>query len=157
MDLNSIVDDLIKITKEKSRCLEEIYVLTEGQTVAIEDENIDDLNELIEGKQLKIDHIKELDIKFEGIVSQVKSSFDVNELSDLTCENAEGLQEEIRNVYAVLRKINEVEMKNSDKLNEIKDALHDKISHTNKGKIAMMQYSGGSNYMNAVFFDKQIK
>ena len=157
MDLNSIVDDLIKITKEKSRCLEEIYVLTEGQTVAIEDENIDDLNELIEGKQLKIDHIKELDIKFEGIVSQVKSSFGVNELSDLTCENAEGLQEEIRNVYAVLRKINEVERKNSDKLNEIKDALHDKISHTNKGKIAMMQYSGGSNYMNAVFFDKQIK
>ena len=157
MDLNSIVDDLIKITKEKSRYLEEIYVLTEGQTIAIEEDNIEDLNELIEGKQLKIDHIKELDIKFEGIVTQIKKEFGVKELSELSCENTEQLQEEIQNIYAVLRKINLVEKENTEALSKQKDALHGKITHTNRGKIAMMQYSGGSNYMNAVFFDKKIK
>lgn len=157
MDLNSIVEDLIKITKEKSRFLEEIYVLTEGQMNAINDENIDDLNDLIEGKQLKIDHIKELDVKFDGIVTQIKKELKISELSELTGGNAQILQEEIRNVYAVLRKIVEIEKQNSETLNEKRDDIHSKISHTNKGKIAMMQYSGGSNYMNAVFFDKKIK
>lgn len=157
MDLNSIVNDLIGITKEKCRCLEEIYVLTEGQTIAIKNESIDDLNDLIAGKQLKIDHLKELDIKFDGIVNQVKKEVRIKDLSELMCENAEGLQEEIRNIQAVLRKINEIEKQNTDILNEMKDKLHGKITHTNKGKIAMMQYSGGSNYMNAVFFDKKIK
>lgn len=157
MDLNSIVNDLIGISKEKCRYLEEIYVLTEGQTAAIKNESMDDLNDLIAGKQLKIDHIKELDIQFEGITDQIKKEFQIKSLSELKCENAEILQDEIRNIYAVLRKINEVEKENSAALNERKDELHDKISHTNKGKIAMMQYSGGSNYMNAVFFDKKIK
>ncbi|MBP3284074.1 MAG: flagellar export chaperone FlgN [Clostridia bacterium] len=157
MDLNSIMNDLIGISKEKCRYLEEIYVLTEGQTAAIKNESMDDLNDLIAGKQLKIDHIKELDIQFEGITDQIKKEFQIKSLSELKCENAEILQDEIRNIYAVLRKINEVEKENSAALNERKDELHDKISHTNKGKIAMMQYSGGSNYMDAVFFDKKIK
>jgi len=157
MDLNLIVNDLIKISKEKYKVLEEIYVLTEGQTTAIHDESMLDLNDLIEGKQLKIDHLKELDIKFEGIANQIKKEVQIKDLSELMCENAEDLQKEIRNIHAVLRKINEVEKQNSEMLNEMKDKLHGKITHTNKGKIAMMQYSGGSNYMYAVFFDKKIK
>jgi len=157
MDLNSIVNDLIGISKEKCKYLEEIYVLTEGQAVAIKDESIEELNDLIEGKQLKIEHIKELDIKFEGIVKEIKKEFHINELSELSCENTDKLQAEIQNIYAVLRKIGEIEKQNFETLNEAKDELHGKIKHTNKGKIAMMQYSGGSNYMDAVFFDKQIK
>lgn len=157
MDLNSIVNDLIEITREKCQYLEEIYVLTEGQTVAIRENNIDDLNDLIDGKQLKIEHIRELDIKFEGIVNQVKKELQISNLSELNCETAEGLLDEMNNMYAVVRKINVVEKENTATLSEMKDELHGKIKHTNKGKIAMMQYSGGSNYMDAVFFDKKIK
>jgi len=157
MNLNSIVNDLIGISKEKCQCLEEIYVLTEGQSIAIKDEDIDELNDLIMGKQLKIEHIKELDIKFNGIENQIKKEFQITDLSKLECENATRLQEEMRNIHAVLRKINEVEKQNVEILNDRKDELHSKITHTNKGKIAMMQYSGGSNYMDAVFFDKKIK
>ena len=157
MDLNSVVNDLIGISKEKCRYLEEIYVLTEGQTVAIKNESMKDLNDLIAGKQLKIDRIKELDIRFEGIIEQIKKECRIKSLSELKCENAGELQEEIRNIYAILQKINEVEKENNTALIERKDELHDKIMHTNKGKIAMMQYSGGSNYMDAVFFDKKIK
>ena len=101
--------------------------------------------------------IKELDIKFEGIVAQIKKEFRVKDLGELTCDDAGQLQDEIRNIYAVLQKINLVEKENNETLNKRKDELHGKITHTNRGKIAMMQYSGGSNYMNAVFFDKKIK
>lgn len=157
MDLNSIVNDLIEITREKCQYLEEIYVLTEGQTVAIKENNIDDLNDLIVGKQLKIDYIKELDVKFEGIVESLRKELQITNLSELKCETAEGLKDEMNNMYAIVNKITSIEKENTEALTEIKDDLHDKITHTNKGKIAMMQYSGGSNYMNAVFFDKQIK
>lgn len=157
MELNSVVNDLIDITREKCQYLEEIYVLTEGQVNAVEENNLDDLNDLIVGKQLKIDHIKELDLKFEEIVDRIRNEINFTNLNDLPCEATEGLCDEINNIRAIVRKITSVEKKNLKVLNDKKDGLHDKIMHTNKGKIAMLQYSGGSSYMDAVFFDKKIK
>lgn len=158
-NLYRVIDNLISLSENKYEELKEIYFLTEQQTNAIEESDIDLLKELIERKQKKINLIEALDSQFKDVVDDLKTIYDIKSLDEIKEESANItlLQEMISKVDDILRKIIENENINKEKINFSKNELEVKMKTAKTGKIAIKQYGGFLNYSDAVFFDKKIK
>jgi len=154
LDIENIMETLIELSEDKYSFLENVYKLTCEQTGAIEEEDIDKLNELIDRKQLEINNIQSSDIKFEKIVDEIKLVYSINSLDELQvcCDEVKRIQYVISMVMNKVKQIREVEIKNRELLSKSKDELEEKMSKLKSGKKAVSGY--GYNIQNPVYFDK---
>ena len=158
VNLYRIVDNLISLTENKYEQLKDIYLLTEQQSLAIEAEDMDNLGELINRKQQKIDIIVNLDSQFESITDDLKTIYDIKSLDELETQSANIalLKEGISKVTDILHQILGAENINKKKIEESKSIIEEKMQGTQTGKTALKQYGGMQTYADAVFFDKKI-
>ena len=154
LDIEKYMETLIQISEEKYSALEQIYKLTKDQTNAIEEEDIDKLNILINKKQEEINIIKSLDIKFEKIVDEIKLEYNVKKLNELdVChDDVKRIQYIVNMIISRGKQIHDIEVKNSDELRNAKNYLENKIKNLKIGKKAVSGY--GCNLKNPVYFDK---
>ena len=154
LDMENVMETLIQLSEEKYNALEKIYKFTCEQTKAIMSEDIDKLNELIDKKQIEIDTIQSLDIKFEEIVDDLKLVYDIKKLDELNIchEEVKRIQYIISMIMNKVRQIHEVEVENSSELRNSKDRLENKIKGLKAGKKAVSNY--GYNVQVPVYFDK---
>ena len=159
INLYRVVDNLISLAENKYEQLNEVYLLTQQQTNAIEDSDMDMLEYLIEKKQDKINLILTFDTQSEAILTDLKTIYDVKDLGELENEssNIGNLNDMIFKVDGLLRQIIQIEEINREKIRQSKDRLEVRMSNAKTGKVAIKQYSGISGYADAVFFDKKIK
>lgn len=159
VNLDRVINNLVGLVESKYEQLQDIRLLTEQQTTAIENSDMDLLAELIDRKQARIDLIVNLDSQFEAITDDIKTIYDIKSLDELEieCDNIGLLKDMITKVTGILNQIIQIENSNRDKMNEAKRLLEVKMSNAKTGKTAVKQYSGFSNYSDAVFFDKKIK
>ena len=159
LDLDKVVSKLINLSEQKFTLLEDLMSLTEKQTGVIEVEDVDGLNLLIDRKQEKLDIIKQLDIQFEAVVSDLKTLYEIKSLDELEfqCSRITVLKEVISRIMDILREICEIEKKNKEKMLKAKDALQEKIYSASKGKRAIQQYGNFDSYTDAYFIDRKIK
>jgi len=159
VNLYRVIDNLISLAENKYEQLQDIYLLTEQQTVAIESSDMDALSELIDKKQEKIDLIVTFDSQFEAIIDDIKTIYEVKSLDELEVQssNIAFLKETISKVTKLLHQIIQIENINKEKINYSKRQLEVKMNNAQTGKTAIKQYSGISSYADAVFFDKKIK
>lgn len=156
VDLDSVMDTLIEISKEKSVMLERVYKLTMEQKEVIEEMDIASLNNVIDKKQAEINEIQQLDVKFETIVSDLKTVYDIGSLDELRfcTDKVIKVKEVVTGIMEKLRAIHELELENMNIMKSLKDELETKINHTNTGKRAISNYEGINEVQTAVFFDK---
>lgn len=159
VDLERIIDNLIGLSENKYEYLDEIYLLTKQQTDAIEKTDMGFLSLLIDEKQERIDYVRNLDIKFESIVDDLKTLYEIKSLDELETEsvNISILKNNISKIMNLLRNIVDLEAFNKDKILASKKALEEKMDNAKKGKKAIKQYGGVSTYTDSYFFDKKIK
>lgn len=159
VNLYRVIDNLISLAENKYEQLQDIYLLTEQQTIAIENSDMEILSELIDRKQEKIDIIVTFDAQFEAITDDIKTIYEVKSLDELEVESANivFLKDIISKVTELLQQIIEIENVNKEKMNYTKRQLEIKMNNAQTGKTAIKQYSGISNYSDAVFFDKKIR
>lgn len=133
--------------------------LTDKQTYVIESEDIEGLNLLIDKKQENLDIIKQLDIQFEAVVSDLKTLYEIKSLDELEfqCSRITVLKEIISRIMEILREICELEKKNKEKMLKARDELQEKIYSASKGKHAIEQYGNFNSYTDAYFIDRKIK
>lgn len=156
LDLDKIINKLINLSDKKYELLDELLSLTEKQTAVIEIADIDGLNLLIDRKQEKLDIIKQLDIQFEAIVSDLKTLYEVNSLDELEveCLGIIDLKQTIARIMSLLREISKLESLNKEKILAEKDKLQEKICNAATGKKAVQQYGSFASYTNPYFLDK---
>ena len=156
VDLDKVINKLISLSSNKYNLLADILVLTEKQTSVIDVNDIDGLNLLIDRKQECLDSIKQLDIQFEAIVSDLKVLYDVDKIDDLEvhCVRVLELKQCINRVMNLVREICKVEDVNKEKILKSKDELEKKISNASRGRHAIKQYGNFSAKADAYFIDK---
>jgi len=159
INLYRVVDNLISLAENKYEQLQEIYLLTQQQTNAIEESDMELLLKLIDVKQEKIDLIATFDSQFEAITTDLKTIYEIKSLDELELESANIaiLKNIISKVTGVLHQIIQIENINKEKINYSKNQLEKKMQNAQKGRTAVRQYSGIQTYSDAVFFDKKIK
>ncbi len=159
VNLDRVVNNLISLSENKYEQLKEIYLLTKEQVNAVEELDMEALSTLIDRKQERIDLIVSFDSQFEAIIDDLKLIYNVKSLDELEIEssNITILKDSISKVTSVLKNIIDIENSNRDKLEVSKAELEKKMNRAQIGKTALRQYSGITNYADAVFFDKKIK
>lgn len=159
LDLDKVVSKLVSLSEQKFVLLEDLMSLTDKQTYVIESEDIEGLNLLIDKKQENLDIIKQLDIQFEAVVSDLKTLYEIKSLDELEfqCSRITVLKEIISRIMEILREICELEKKNKEKMLKARDELQEKIYSASKGKHAIEQYGNFNSYTDAYFIDRKIK
>ncbi len=159
LDLDKVVSKLVSLSEQKFVMLEDLMSLTDKQTYVIESEDIEGLNLLIDKKQENLDIIKQLDIQFEAVVSDLKTLYEIKSLDELEfqCSRITVLKEIISRIMEILREICELEKKNKEKMLKARDELQEKIYSASKGKHAIEQYGNFNSYTDAYFIDKKIR
>ena len=159
IDLDKVIDSLIKLVQNKYDSLNDIYNLTKQQSECIDDNNIDKLAMLIDEKQEQIDFVRNIDSQFEAIVDDLKTLYDIKSLDELDVhsENLVNLKEDVASVMGLLKSILTLEAVNRDKISSSKRELEVRMENAKNGKKAIKQYGGVGTYTDSFFFDKKIR
>ena len=160
MNTNEYLNDLIKISKEKKDNLSEMLLLTKEQEDAIERQDMEQLNRLIDEKQKRIELINSLDDQFEDYFTKIKSEFNINsidELTDIPKVGMKGLKEEVAEIMSAISCIKVLERGNSLKLNEKKKEVSKKLQELNRNKLSASKYYSSRPVIspNPAFIDKK--
>lgn len=159
MQINEYINRLIKISRDKKKYLDEMFILTQEQQKIIEAEDMERLNDLIDRKQAAIEAINSLDEEFQKEFKEVKAKYNINNIGELITNedaNFEELKEEISEIMASIENIKAIEKENSLALSEKKKEMADKIKELNRKKMASGKYMNESVIPpNPAFIDKK--
>lgn len=153
------IDKLIEISNKKLDGLREIFTLTSQQSTVISEENAEELNKLINLKQLQIDIIDELDQAFEVYYLRLKSILGVQSIEEIRVgqfDRASELKQIITTIYDIVKKIQVLEIENKNKVQAIVTKLAKDIRRVRQSKVANNGYNIGAKLpQQSYFIDKK--
>jgi len=157
--MNEFINELVEISTRKKTFLEKIALATKIQFEAIEKNDLNELDKLIDEKQKYIDEINILDNDFELIFEKIKDISGLSKLGDVLKSNDDlfiGLKTKIADILKVIEEIKNIENINSKKLSEQKNEIGKKMRELSKGKLAQKSYLGEPMVPpNPAFIDKK--
>ncbi len=158
VSLEKYIERLTGIQRKKTGLLQEILHLTRAQTSVITEDGIDELNRLVDQKQLKIDDMTGLDEEFGVYFNRLKSSQKVSSLDELELSGVEGakaLKELTGEILKIIGEISEIEQINSLKSKTLLDKLGGEIRKINQGKKVNTAYTPVQMKAPSYFIDKK--
>lgn len=138
------IDELISITKEKNRLLNQMYNITKEQIEEIEREEMDSLNDIMDKKDSLMKKIDELDLSFITIFSQIKKEDSIESIDELSIEqypNLGQLKEVVKEVSSTLIAISLLDEKNTQAMKERFEETKIELRKLKKGKKAYKGYN----------------
>jgi len=150
--------EILDIISKKRDYLNQMLIITNEQTEAIESEQDKKLGQLIDQKQILINSIDVLDKVFLEKMEIIKKYYNVSSLEDIK-ENTDELklmQNGVLEINEIIKKIFSKEKENSVKLNKEFDDIKDKLKEISGSKKAASAY-GRHDAQNSggVFFDNK--
>ena len=151
--LTNEVDELIKISKEKSNLLNSMLQLTKEQKKAIEDDNIERINYILDLKDDLMKKIDKLDGEFMLHFSELKNKNSVTDLNELNLEkypNIEELKSIVSEVTSTLVAISMIDKGNNDMMTKSTEDAKSQLKRVKEGKKAYKGYNnfdGGSMFI----------
>lgn len=151
--LTNEVDELIKISKEKSNLLNSMLQLTKEQKKAIEDDNIEKINYILDLKDDLIKEIDKLDGEFMLHFSELKKKNSVTDLNELNLEkypNIKELKSIVSEVTSTLVAISMIDKENNDMMTKNTEDVKAQLRRVKEGKKAYKGYKnfdGGSMFI----------
>ena len=160
MSNSTYINRLIKLSQEKKNLLNEMLLITQEQKTIIVEQAIDQLNNLIDEKQNRINSINSLDDQFEQIFSNMKTELKINDIGELlVLKNPEAieLKKTISDIMTLINHIKNVEMENALKLNQQKKEIGKKLQDLKKNRLAVNKFYNSKSYLppNPTFIDKK--
>ncbi|NLD49246.1 MAG: flagellar protein FlgN [Clostridiaceae bacterium] len=138
------IERLSGISQKKYVLLQDLYILTQSQAVAIDCEEIKKLEELIENKQLKIDAITKLDDDFGVYFKRLKQILGVSSLDEVKEASYKGVKEfktAVKNILDISKEISQMENDNNMKARKLLDSIGEEIRKMNMGRKANSVYN----------------
>lgn len=152
------MDRLTEILHKKQGLLQEILDLTRSQTMAVDEEDLEKLQKLIEGKQARIDAIDRLDEEFNVYFQRLKSTLKINSLSELDTAGSPKtiqLKEATAGILKLIISIGDVEKVNSEKSQKLLKDMGNDIKKLNQGKKVNSAYTPSPFKLPSYFIDKK--
>jgi len=148
-------NNLNYLLEQKYNLLKDMLDITELQLSAIIKEELTELEELAEEKQLRINSIDRLDDKFNTVFSQLKKqlgfvSFD--ELHQLNMPEEKRLKENTNNIIDIINKIVNLEKENNEKMLKLMSNYKNELKNITFGKKAVSIYNNPYSTNNPSFF-----
>lgn len=140
---------------KKITALGEILELSFQQQEAIDAENDDALNALIEKKQLEIDAIQAVDAQFEVYFNRLKSLLGVESLDAVSSERLPEflkVKQGVASVMELLQQIQWQEAINHQKMQDVFSHLKENMKQVKATKVANKAYLGPKTQETASYF-----
>ncbi len=152
------MDRLNGLLQKKRGLLQEILDLTRLQTAAVDGEDLEKLQKLIEDKQTKIDAVDKLDEEFNVYFQRLKSTLKVKSLSELDASGMPGasqLKETTAGILKLITAIGDIEKVNGEKSKRLLDSFGSEIKKLNQGKRVNSVYAPPPLKPPSYFIDKK--
>lgn len=152
------MQELIEILNKKISLLEQIFDLTNAQSLAIDDGDTGWLESLVAEKQDKIDAINKLDEEFDTYFACLKSLLNIKRMDELKTDEIPGaakLKQKVEEVVAIVKKISEVETRNNENAKALLNKFGEEIKSINQRKKANQAYASSPLKPQAHFIDKK--
>ena len=152
------IDRMIEISKKKYKLLQDVYRLTERQAETITEDGMDNLQEIINQKQVNIDEIDKVDDEFNVYYQRLKIQLKVESLSELKDPSIKGikeLQECIAAIVSIVTDICSMEKNIKKNSKELMQSFAKEINVINRGKTVSHAYGQGANQSPSFYLDKK--
>lgn len=159
--IEELVDYLIRVSEGKLQLVKKLLELTIQQRdalKAVEDDDIDILNNLIQGKQETMNKIDILDQEFLGKFIKVKEILGIENFADLKEEPIAGvkiLKEKIQEIMVVTEEISSVDKENTMKAQENLDEIKKQLKLVKIGKKTNHGYGKKFTENTSILIDKK--
>jgi len=154
------VQKLIEISKKKQQSLLQILNLTKDQTAVIAEAEADEIERLIQSKQLLIDNINEMDAEFEVYYSRLKSILNIQsieEVKETQIQGAAELKQIVTAIVSAIKQIQSLEIENKKKAEEVVNNLASDIRRIKQSKVANNGYNVAARMPRPSYFFDQKK
>ncbi len=138
------IDELIAISREKYRLLEDMCKYTIEQKEYIEKEDMDGLNELLDKKDDLIKQIDKLDISFLNIFSQIKKEESIENMDELDVEKYSNLKElkgVVTEISSTLMALSMLDKENNENIKQKLKATKMELKKVKEGQRAYKGYN----------------
>lgn len=149
---------LTETSGKKLELLQQMLVLTRRQSEIINEDGIDTLEKIVEGKQKLIDEINKLDEAFDVYFSRLKSALKVKSLDEIRGTQLKGvkqLQDTIGQITDLIKEISGIEKINNIKAKSLLQSLGNEIKKVNQGKKMNSAYRPVPTQVPSYFIDKK--
>lgn len=135
---------LTEISIKKQGSLSEMLKLTKQQASAIAEAEAEEIERLIQSKQVHIDKISEMDTEFEVYYSRLKTVLNIQSLDEIKEKQIQGaveLKQVVTVIVTTIKQIQSLEIENKNKAEEVVNNLARDIRRVKQGKIANNGYN----------------
>ncbi|WP_159442880.1 flagellar export chaperone FlgN [Selenihalanaerobacter shriftii] len=148
LDQENLINEIINIYKQKLLIYKQILKLTKEQQQAIEKKEWQNLKQIIEDKEKKINNIEKLEAQ---LISYKRQLAQQNNLQ----LDAKEFKEIIENIYQIMHQINKLEKDNQEQIINQKNKVQKKMQDINAGLNINRAYDGAVNNYEGKFIDNK--
>ncbi len=151
------VQRLTEISQKKLNMLIRIKNITRQQSEAIEKEDVDALNYLINNKAEIMQKVDELDDQFELYFEGFKTVLNVTSLDQITTpyNGLPQLKGTVTRVFNILKETMQIDEKNCKTAKELKEKIAREIRKINMSKVANRAYMQQPIQPSAIYVDRK--
>jgi len=156
MEAAEIVQKLNEISLKKLELIREILLYTRSERDALTSDRLDDMQTLLDEKQLRMDAVDKLDEQFALLTDRLKSSLSLSSLEELPRHHLPGvkeLKEVVGQIHQLLGEIKELEDENIALVKAEMQDTRDKIKQAENFKRVRGAYKPVNGNTPSYFFD----
>ncbi|NLX64995.1 MAG: flagellar protein FlgN [Clostridiaceae bacterium] len=158
MKAEEYIQRLTDISSQKLALLDEILLFTKSQNEVIKEKRFDEMNQLLEERQKRMDAVDKLDEQFVVYSERLKEALSLKSLEELSPYNLSGtaeLKKVVENISQCLIKIKEMDDENIALVEAELNTVRGQIKAANEYKRISGAYYPDQNSGRSVFFDKK--
>ncbi len=138
------IDELISISEEKAKLLEDMRQYTIVQKEYIEEEDMDSLNENLDKIDDLIKQVDKLDLSFLNIFSQIKKDENVENIDELDLDkypNLNKLKEIVTEISSTLMALSLLDKENNKNMKQKLESTKMELKKVKEGQRAYKGYN----------------
>lgn len=152
------IERLTEISRKKLELLNGMLDLTRQQSQALEDNDVELLENLVTRKQVIIDEVILLDDEFDVCFKSLKKALNVETFDELAGKEITGvreLQNVVGQLVSIMHQISHMEKKNNEGAATLLKSFGDEIKKLNQGKKAALAYRPAITDTPSYFIDRK--
>ncbi len=158
MEINNYLKQLIEISERKLELIKDLYMFSYKQNEAIKSGRFEEVTQLVEEKQRKMDIIDKLDEQFVYNAGMLKKKLSVDSferLNDFNLPGTKELKEIVGKIQEQLKAIKALDDENTRLVKKELKETGEKINHTNTFKQVDRAYNPVTPKIPSYYFDKK--
>ena len=158
MEANKCIQKLNEISTKKLALMEELLLFTRSQKEMIQSGRFEEMDSLIDGKQLRMDAMDKLDAQFLESATKLKSLLSLRSFENLHRYKIPGtaeLKEMVVKIHQTLLEIKSLDEENTALVKAELKETKEKIDHSNAFKRVTGAYYPVQNEIPSYYFDKK--